>query len=85
VYIVDKKGINEPLASIQDIVILLTVALEALVYETVQQRAAVVTECWTAVSVCLELVPVRRLQRQLQVRPSHDDVLTTFILTTAAS
>lgn len=37
---------------------ILTVALETLVYETVEQRAAVVAERRTAVRVQLELVPV---------------------------
>ena len=43
---------------------LLTVALDALVDESVQQRAAVVAERRTAVRVHLELVPVRSLRAQ---------------------
>ena len=40
----------------------LTVAFETLMYEPVEQRAAVVTECRAAVRVQLELVPVRSLR-----------------------
>jgi len=40
---------------------ILTVALEALVYESVEQRSTVIAERWTTVRMQLELVPVRRL------------------------
>ena len=41
---------------------ILTVTLEALVDEAVEQRAAVVAERWTAVRVQAKLVKVLRLQ-----------------------